>query len=333
MAKGRTIGVNNLTDQDIYALELCRELGKELVSLVPDSELAKSLMSTYAKVNVNTRDAGSGLGGGKWQRDAVTTRGVTSKAPISNRNLRWHPMAVATKPVRGWKIIDSLAIEKVDGHTKIVFSLKDQNGNKKKYLPEEVYALNEKFLVLPEHFNPHVDIFKLWTDDDWTRNSCLIQIEEACSWQESVETYAVLASSILQSKYSVSSVEISLTIENVLKNFGDSAAKFKISHNYPSELQELRKCPVCLNNLDDDLTRFRFQSRADSWQPSWRNDKRGEGEDSSLQVMHVDPLIEAETRHHAGNVRYGHRWCNIAMTDHTLGETLSFMGEIVGHHK
>jgi hypothetical protein len=70
-----------------------------------------------------------------------------------------------------------------------------------------------------------------------------------------------------------------------------------------------------------------------TWQPEWRPSKKGEREDASVQVMHVNPLIDKEIRHNAKNVRYGHRWCNVAMTDHSLDETLDFMEFIVKAHK
>jgi hypothetical protein len=72
--------------------------------------------------------------------------------------------------------------------------------------------------------------------------------------------------------------------------------------------------------------------REEVWQPSWRTAKRGEGEESSIQIMHVNPLIEREINHNAKNVRYGHRWCNVSMTDHSLDETLDFMEYIVKAH-
>ena len=39
--------------------------------------------------------------------------------------------------------------------------------------------------------------------------------------------------------------------------------------------------------------------------------------------------MESSIRHNAANVRYGHRWCNVAMSDHSLDETLDFMEYIV----
>jgi hypothetical protein len=74
------------------------------------------------------------------------------------------------------------------------------------------------------------------------------------------------------------------------------------------------------------------RAREKVWQPAWRSTKREEGEDSSIQLMHVKPLVESEPRHHVDNVRYGHRWCNVAMTDHSLDETLDFMEYIVRAH-
>jgi hypothetical protein len=61
--------------------------------------------------------------------------------------------------------------------------------------------------------------------------------------------------------------------------------------------------------------------------------KRGEGEDSSIQLMHVDPLVDEKIMHNVANVRYGHRWCNVSMTDHSLCETLDFMEFIIKAHR
>jgi hypothetical protein len=51
-----------------------------------------------------------------------------------------------------------------------------------------------------------------------------------------------------------------------------------------------------------------------------------------MQIVHVNPLIESEVRHNAANVRFGHRWCNVAMTDHSIEETVDFMEYIVKAH-
>lgn len=66
--------------------------------------------------------------------------------------------------------------------------------------------------------------------------------------------------------------------------------------------------------------------------PAWRSSKKEEGDDSSIQIMHINPLVESEIRHNSNNVRYGHRWCNVAMTDHSLDETLDFMEFVIKAH-
>ncbi len=68
------------------------------------------------------------------------------------------------------------------------------------------------------------------------------------------------------------------------------------------------------------------------WKPAWAGNKRGEGEDSSMQIMHIEPLSERQMRHNAKNVRFGHRWCNVAMTDHSVEQTVDFMEYIVKAH-
>ena len=52
-----------------------------------------------------------------------------------------------------------------------------------------------------------------------------------------------------------------------------------------------------------------------------------------MQIMHVNPLVENEMMHNAANVRFGHRWCNVAMTDHSIDETVDFMEYIVNAHR
>lgn len=74
------------------------------------------------------------------------------------------------------------------------------------------------------------------------------------------------------------------------------------------------------------------RERKNVWQPEWRTRKREEGEDKSIQIMHLKPLVESEIIHTAENVRYGHRWCNVSMTDHSIDETLDFMEHVVTVH-
>ena len=37
--------------------------------------------------------------------------------------------------------------------------------------------------------------------------------------------------------------------------------------------------------------------------------------------------------HNAKNARYGHRWCNIAMSDRSIEETLDFMEAVIKAHQ
>ena len=90
---------------------------------------------------------------------------------------------------------------------------------------------------------------------------------------------------------------------------------------------------MCKTLIKNNPANLPERERIRTWQPAWRSQKRGEGEDSSIQIMHVIPLVENELRHTSKNVRYGHRWCNVAMTDHSLDETLNFMEYIVKIHK
>ena len=52
-----------------------------------------------------------------------------------------------------------------------------------------------------------------------------------------------------------------------------------------------------------------------------------------MQIMHIEPLVEGKMLHKAKNVRFGHRWCNVSMTDHSIEETVEFMDFIVRKHK
>ena len=101
---------------------------------------------------------------------------------------------------------------------------------------------------------------------------------------------------------------------------------------FPTKKEDITKCPVCLLNISKGLEAFRKSERGTTWQPAWRSSKKEEGDDSSIQIMHVNPLVEMQIKHNSSNVRYGHRWCNVSMTDHSLDETLDFMEFVVRAH-
>ena len=73
---------------------------------------------------------------------------------------------------------------------------------------------------------------------------------------------------------------------------------------FPTKKEDIVKCPVCLLNISKDLEGFRTSERGKTWQPAWRSSKKEEGDDSSIQIMHVNPLIENHIKHNASNVRY-----------------------------
>ena len=332
MAKGRTVAANEVTELDQQILNFCASISNLLLNFIDPSN-RQIIKDEYGKVHTRSRDAGAGRGAGKWQRDAVTTRGTTSKTPISNRNLRWHPLVLANTAPAWATPIEKIEIITDDDFPLLIFHLKDAKGRNIAIPPAEVHLLEKRYVATTDDFRPLASTLKEWEDDDWTRNACAIKADEACHWQDSIETYALLGLSTLYSKFSYSSYEIFMEVNELLRSFSKDVPKFLLSDRFPKDIAEIKNCPICRNPLEDTLDRFRFSKRGLNWQPIWGSNKRSEGEDSSLQVMHVMPLIESEIRHNSSNVRYGHRWCNIAMTDHDLDETLAFMKEVISKHE
>jgi hypothetical protein len=328
MAKGRTISAKELNPMDRFAIKTCADISTILKSSISDLSKQRDFHDKYGKMSYS-RDAGAGRGAGKLQRDAICTRGTTSNLPISNRNLRWHPLVVAAEKHSQIKTIENILIDKKS--RKIKFAIKDSSNNLKVYEPEHVHMLEERFAVVEEHWKEFEDELSKWEDDDWTHNSCLIPVAEACEWTDSVETFVSLGLSVLgeffEADIDKAVEECSAYIEGLNRNI-ESQLELK----FIEKLNEINTCPVCLEPLSSKLDQFRKNKRIDNWQPIWRQNKRNEGEDSSIQVMHVNPLNEIKFMHNAHNVRYGHRWCNVAMTDHSLEETLEFMTHVVNVH-
>jgi len=331
MATGRTISASFLTDYDKKIIELCEKISETIYNSIGDSELKKIFKKEYGKISL-TRDGGLGLGAGKLQRDAVCTRGRQGKAPYSNRNLRWHPLIVAENPVNYAKEIERIEIEGEDERQVLVFVIINSKGKEEKYPSDKVHELPERYVALPKHWFPHIEILKQWTDAMWTQNSCVIPAYECCDWFHSVESYAILGITVAVDFYGVDFKTLYSKIVNVLKNqTNDKSIKLPTTL-FPNNKLEIISCPICKLPISSDLNRFRTEVRPSTWQPAWRSSKKEEGEDASNQIMHVSPLIETEIRHTAKNVRYGHRWCNVAMTDHSLDETLDFMEFVVKAH-
>ncbi|HGJ65826.1 TPA: hypothetical protein ENS27_10610 [bacterium] len=331
MATGRTISASFLTDLDRQVIELCESISKTIYDSIPSNELKKEFLKEYGKISY-TRDGGLGLAGGKLQRDALCTRGRQGKAPFSNRNLRWHPLIVAENRPIFAKEIERIEIQGEDEAQILIFIVKDSKGNEIGYTSDKVHEMPERFVVLPEHWFPHIENLRNWNDTLWTQNSCVIPALEACNWWDSVETYAVLGIALAVDLYGS---DFGKLYNNIMKILSEQTIDESIelpTTLFPIDNEDIIRCPVCRLNISKGLEGFRKSNRGETWQPAWRSSKKEEGDDSSIQIMHINPLSESEIRHNSNNVRYGHRWCNVAMTDHSLDETLDFMEFVVRIH-
>ena len=98
-------------------------------------------------------------------------------------------------------------------------------------------------------------------------------------------------------------------------------------------IEGIMLCPLCLAPLNSPPANLNLPDREEVFQPPWRKSKRGEGKAESLQLFHTVPLKESEVCHTSRLVRYGHRWCNVAMADHSVDETVDFMRAVVDAHE
>jgi hypothetical protein len=327
MATGRTISASFLTKRDKSVVELCAAISKEIAGCIDDADARKKFVNDFGKMS-ETRDGGLGVGAGKLQRDALCTRGRQGKAPFSNRNLRWHPLVVAATPVEFAKPISRIEIEE----DQLLVFVVEANGKKKKYPADKAHELQERYAALPEHWLPHVNVLKNWNDTLWTQNSCVIPVLEACDWQDSVETFAVLGIAIAVEFFGADYSRVYEKVTRALMQQNvDSNVRLPSSY-FPNDQGDITSCPVCKVAISKNAANLPERTRKQVWQPAWRGTKRDEGEVSSIQLMHVKPLVEQDLLHTVANVRYGHRWCNVAMTDHSLDETLDFMEYIVKAH-
>ena len=325
MATGRTVSADILTRLDEQVLDICEELSDFIVSDIKES-FQSEFKNTYAKIS-RTRDARIGVGGGKLQRDALCTRGRQGKAPFSNRNFRWHPLVAADqKPA----FAEEVGCIEVEEETLVFIA-----GNPQRRYPSGlVHTMPRKFVVLPTHWFSHLNTLRYWGDTQWTQNSCVISAMEAANWWDAVESYAVLGMSIAINFYEADFQKLYVGVVKILRESKIGSEKLP-SDKFPKEdcYEDITACPVCKKPVNSDLSEFRKEERVKAWEPAWSRSKKGEGDDSSIQIMHVAPLVESQMRHNAENVRYGHRWCNVAMTDHSLEETLDFMQHVVNVHR
>lgn len=328
MASGRTISASLLTGLDDRVIRLCESISAATSEAITGADKQRDFAKQYGKISA-TRDAGTGREGKKLQRDALCTRGRQGKAPFSNRNLRWHPLVVAAEPPPFAKEIERIEIRGTGDAQTFSFVIKDARGRQRKFPADKVYCMPERFVVLPEHWEPHIESLRHRSDAFWTRNSCVIAAQESCDWWDAVETYAVLGIAIAVDFYEADFDKLHGKVVSLLQGQTVDKSVSLPTSDFPAAGDDILQCPLCRRRVSAKLEDFRKAERGETWQPAWRTSKRNEGNDSSIQLMHINPLVEREIRHRADNVRYGHRWCNVAMTDHPLDEILDLMESVV----
>ena len=331
MASGRTVSASFLTSLDGGAIALCESISQSIREVIPDKQDRRDFQEQYGKIS-KTRDSGAGRGGGKLQRDAICTRGRQGKAPFSNRNLRWHPLLVAESKPNFAKEIEEIEIEGTDLTQTLNFVVKDDKGKSVKFPSDKAHKMIGKFVALPKHWIPHIEMLRHWSDTLWNQNSCVIAAQESCNWWDSVETYAVLGIATAAELYGADLGTLWEKVTETLRNQAVDEGVSLPSEAFPDDKNNILQCPLCLRKPSEGLNDFRASGPSETWQPGWRTSKQQEGDDASIQIMHVNPLVESEIRHKADNVRYGHRWCNVSMSDHSLDETLDFMEFVVRAH-
>lgn len=316
MAQGTTAGVKLLTERDQRYLEAARVLGSRLTRAIPN-ERRYEFVGDWAKVSATRRDAGAGVGGGALQRDAYCTRGRGGKAPFSNRNLRWHPLVAAQVGARHFR---DMKVE-VSGKSLIFI---DHDG--KEWTVETVHELSKPHCVDSEAWNQITEKVKDWDHADWTANSCVIPALEYCSPDDALETYATLGVTAAF----ICDAEPDVAYDQAVAFLQEFSAADLPSAKFPGrgKVPELCECPVCRQSVKEPPAGMELPKREPSWNPPWLARKRSEGEGGAIQLMHVRPLVEREVRHTAQNVRYGHRWCNVAMADNDLVSVIDFFKTI-----
>jgi len=351
MATGRTVSATELTESDKRALEVCMSVSEALntltanakneavskpdepkpsVTISGDPKLLEEFkrfvnknedfMKIYGRVHLS-RDAGLGRAGAKLQRDALCTRGRTDKAPYSNRNLRWHPLIIATETPDYAQEVEDVTID----NKSLVFII-----NGELWYPKDVHKLPKVYCAPFDKWYAIKNELIQWDDKDWTENSCVIPAMEYSTLNYSVETFAILGIAVVANFYGVDSLGAYNLISEVFNKHN-----YKPSSEYPkeNEIQEVMLCPLCLAPVNSPPARLTLPHREGVFQPPWRSSKREEGEAESLQLFHTIPLKESKIYHTPRLVRYGHRWCNVAVTDHSVDETVDFMRAVVEAHE
>lgn len=318
MASQNTVSRDKLTQNDKKTIATCQKIVKILSKHISGDRDKKLFYNEFGKLH-GSRDAGQGRGAGKLQRDALTTRGRQAKAPFSNRNFRWHPLVVANSCASHFKEVHSVSINK----SKILLFRID----KKLYKPDQIYKVPSAHCITTDKWIPIVDKLKKLSMDDWIKNWCSIPASEYCTHQDAIESFAVLGLSVACSFFKADFRKTYADINNFIKKFFGAKASF------PAPDENILLCPLCLSPINEYPCGLKPRHRLELWKPAWQKSKRSEGEDESLQLTHVEPLQEGKVCHTAKLTRYGHRWCNVAMTDHSVDYVVDFMQAICKKHR
>ena len=320
MAEGRTVSATELTERDKWALEICLSISESLAELISNNEGEKDFRKKYGRVHLS-RDAGLGLAGAKLQRDALCTRGRQGKAPYSNRNLRWHPLVIAMETPDYAEEVEEVTTD----NKSLVFII-----NGELWYPKDVHKLPKVYCTPFDKWYGIKDELTQWTQEDWTNNSCVIPAMEYSTLEYSIEAFTVLGIAIVSNFYDVEPLKAYNVTSRVFKEH-----HYNLSPEYPgqTEIEGIMLCPLCLASLNSPPANLNLPDREEVFQPPWRKSKRGEGKAESLQLFHTVPLKESKVHHTPKLVRYGHRWCNVAMADHSVDETVDFMRAVVEAHE
>jgi hypothetical protein len=192
----------------------------------------------------------------------------------------------------------------IEGGETLHFVVKE-NGIEKSYPAERVHELLDRFVTLPEHWLPHYDVLRNWGDTQWTQNSCVITGYEACDWQAAVEAYAVLGISVAVDDYGVSFETLYPKITALLQRQSIDATLKLPSQVFPTKRDDIIACPLCKVPHSQNPAQLPERKREERYKFDLSGNKRGEGEDGSIQIMHVKPLTETALLHSGANVRSG----------------------------
>ena len=315
MVSQNTVSRDKLTQKDKKAIDICRNVSEVLEELIPWNK-REEFRKEYGQTH-HSRDGGQGRAAGKLQRDALCTRGRQAKAPFSNRNLRWHPLVLANACPTGFT---EMGIS-VNTKKKLLVFKSKKDG--REYSPDEVYTLPNPHCVAKDAWFPHLGELKKWTTEDWIPNWCAIPLIEYSPWNLAIESYAVLGITISAGIFGSNLSNVYNNVRKIIEN------EFQLSDFFPPLDDRIIQCPLCKGQIKEYPAGLKQRERPDVWKPAWEKIKRGEGDDQSIQLVHMNPLVESEISHNASNVRYGHRWCNCAMTDHSLSQTIAWMKEVI----